>query len=138
MFAQETESTSKPVMNATSALRTIHFLFFSAMLLALGPRQVAASSTSVATVIGLNNHQFEIQMKPDQRLTVSEALRMALGAPSPPNLKRVKIVRETPTGKKMIFIELRDLGTSEGRKRDIFIRPSDVILAPSLRLPPVP
>ena len=118
--------------------RTSLFLWLTA-LLSLGYGDVfASSSPSVVTIFGFNNQKAEIQIQPDQRLTLSEAIRMASGAPTSPTMKRVKLVRTTPTGKKTILIELRDLGTPEGRKRDIFIRPSDVILAPSLRLPPVP
>jgi polysaccharide biosynthesis/export protein len=83
------------------------------------------------TVFGQVLHQGKFELRHDQDVTISEALLIAGGPAQFALLKKVKILRKTPSGgTKTIEVDVKSIMESGRLERDIFVRQGDVIIVP--------
>jgi protein involved in polysaccharide export with SLBB domain len=82
------------------------------------------------TIFGQVARQGKYEMPSDSDLSISQALLTAGGQAQFANMKKVKIIRKTPTGNKTIVVDVDAVMTKGALERDIFIRAGDVIIVP--------
>ncbi len=82
------------------------------------------------TVFGQVARQGKYELPTDTDLSISQAILTAGGQAQFANLKKVKIIRKTPSGNKTIMVDVDSIMTKGTLERDIFIRSNDVIIVP--------
>ena len=96
-----------------------------------GPvRGGVATVGDLFTVFGQVARQGKYELPTNTDLSISQAILTAGGQAQFANLKRVKIIRKTPSGNKTILVDVDSIMVKGTLERDIFIRANDVIIVP--------
>ena len=82
------------------------------------------------TIFGQVARQGTYELPDDTDLSITQAILTAGGQAQFANLKKVKIIRKTPSGNKNILVDVDSIMTKGALERDIFIRAGDVIIIP--------
>lgn len=82
------------------------------------------------TVFGQIGRQGKYELPAYADLSISQALLTAGGPAQFANLKKVKVIRKTPSGNKTIIVNVEAIMEKGQLERDIYIRAGDVIIVP--------
>jgi protein involved in polysaccharide export with SLBB domain len=81
-------------------------------------------------VFGQVGRAGKYELPTDSDITISQAVLMAGGPAQFANLKKVRLIRKTPSGNKTVRVDVDAVMTHGMLERDIFLRKNDVLIIP--------
>lgn len=93
-----------------------------------GPGILGVPQSDTFTIMGQVSRQGKYEITPEEDLTVSQAILRAGGFAGFANKKKVKLIRNTPKGRLIIYLNLTDVMEKGKLEKDIPMRSNDVII----------
>ena len=87
-----------------------------------------AADLQFFTVFGQVIRQGKYELPLDEDVTISQAILRAGGFAQFANTKKVKLVRDTPSGNKTILVNCDDIMRRGALEKDVYIRNGDVVI----------
>lgn len=99
------------------------------VLVSLNRRSVRSPGRVFLT--GEVNHQGALELRPDEKLTVSQAITEAGGFSDFANKRKVKIVRKTAGASMPIMVDISEIVNKGRLDLDVTLNPGDVVVVPA-------
>ncbi len=92
--------------------------------------RIGTQDLETFTVFGQVARQGKYELPYDSDITISQAILMAGGPAQFANLKKVRLIRKTPSGNKTVQVDVDAIMAHGMLDRDIYIRKGDVLILP--------